>query len=81
MDVLNKMKCYYVGLVSNYSKKILHAYKCDIEEDLFKITEAKRYIKLEENKIECILSTVTMNELKRFKTNLNTNYSDYCRGC
>ena len=42
---------------------------------------ARRYYYMELNKLDCGLKGHILNDLAKFKANMNKNYTTYCRIC
>lgn len=64
-----------------YSNRFLYGYKCNMEELYNEIQAARRYWYIEENKNLCGIKGLVLNEINKFKSTMNANYSTYCRTC
>ena len=76
-----ELKCYFTKLLALYSNRYLYGYKCNMEDLYNEIQQARRYYYIETYKNTCGLKGRVINDLNKFKSNMNKNYSTYCRTC
>ena len=76
-----ELRCYYAKLLALYSNRTLYGYKCNMSALYDEIQLARRYYYMELNKLDCGLKGHILNDLAKFKANMNKNYTTYCRIC
>ena len=75
------MKCYYVKLLSLYSMRVLHGYKCDLESIRKDLLEAYVLSRIEDNVSECFIDDQVLYDIQKFKHKLDSNYTNICKDC
>lgn len=78
---MTALQCYYVQLVTLYSKRILYGIKCDLKGLYADIINTRRLIRIELSIETCQLNGIVIDELNKFKRKLTSTYSLTCTTC